>query len=247
MTTPLAPSRTNTSAFERLRNLPEVFTLNNFARLNNLTNKSATIYLSRMCATGLVDSLGLRTGVYFNNIANPNAKEDNLLRGVQAVFPSAILRGESVLHAAGWTTQIPSRLSVGILERRSYPTIDEVALSPRKKSWFVLMKNYMVEPHKAGFSTYGLIALKPEAALVDLCLSKDDWMPDPDDLELSDKEWLRTYKAFKELGVAIPEKYAQEINSAISHRVTKKVSRLNSASPANTVEIDDEQHNDMHR
>jgi len=59
----------------------------------------------------------IQPGQPVSRISNP------VPAGVAALefeYPSAILIGESVLHAAGWITQIPAQLSVAVLRRRSY-------------------------------------------------------------------------------------------------------------------------------
>jgi hypothetical protein len=51
-------------------------------------------------------------------------------------YPSAILCGESVLHAAGWITQIPAQLSVTVLSRPSYVSLHGFEIRGRPLQWF---------------------------------------------------------------------------------------------------------------
>jgi len=64
-------------------------------------------------------------GIYFNKLRVPQVDASLRISALLFEYPSAILCGESVLHAAGWITQIPARLSVSVLSRPSYvPFVD---------------------------------------------------------------------------------------------------------------------------
>ena len=204
------------SAYTRLGDMPDVFNAITFARLNNMTTNEASVYLARMKSKKMLASFNGRAGIYFNLIKNSNAKNAHLIDGLKMIYPTAILRGESVLHAAGWTTQIPRRINVAILERRTYVNIKEFVLSPKKKDWFITIHRYLLKPENSEFSTYGLPSLTPALALADLYTKNAirDWQPDPDDLDIEDSDWLNVQQAFNLLGATIPEKYQSYIDEA---------------------------------
>lgn len=75
----------------------------------------ASVCLRRWKQKGLVEPAGERAGIYFNKL---RAREvDSALRVAALLFeyPSAILCGESVLHSAGWITQIPGCPQFGVI------------------------------------------------------------------------------------------------------------------------------------
>lgn len=113
------PERLNQSALERLRAGPVVFNVNQATRyLGAGDNDMASVYLARWKKRGMVQNTGSRSGVYFNLVANPKATEEHLVDALLSAFPSAVLIGASVLHDAGWTTQIPSKLQIACLAER---------------------------------------------------------------------------------------------------------------------------------
>jgi hypothetical protein len=97
-----------TSALIRLKELPEAFTFAGFCKLNHFSNQVAAVCLRRWKEQGLIEPAGDRARIYFNKLRAPEV--DSALRVAALLFeyPSATLCGESVLHAAGWITQIPA-------------------------------------------------------------------------------------------------------------------------------------------
>jgi len=131
------------------------------------------------------------------------------------VYPDAVLRGESVLHNAGWTTQIPQRLNIAVLERRSYITINEATLAPKKQAWYNTVRPYLLRPtNRDNIATFGFPALPPALALADLYSKSGikDWHPGPDDLDIEDSDWKDVKKAFDILELAVPERYREFVN-----------------------------------
>jgi hypothetical protein len=156
----------NRGAFERLRAWPAIFNVNQAARyLGTPDNDSASVYLARWKKRRMIQSTGPRSGVYFNLVADPHAAQDKLVDALLLAFPSAVLIGASVLHSAGWTTQIPSKLQVACLGardgRRSVPLWDEVAFFTRPKTWYGRLHSQISRDRSAGV----LPALSPAAAL----------------------------------------------------------------------------------
>lgn len=197
-------SAANMSGIDRLRRLPEVFTLSAMASVGSMSRKMATVYLSRWTAAGLVEASGPRSGVYFNLIRNPEISGEMRLKALLATYPSAILAGETVLHNAGWTTQIPRQTSVAVISRRSYAQLNGFEVSGRPRSWFMKVHPWLLKPEEAEFPTYGLRSLPPAFALADLYGTKGAWHPDPDDLDIEDDQMEAVAEAARILDVDLP-------------------------------------------
>lgn len=188
-----------TSALSRLRELPEAFTFAGFCKLNRFSNNAASVCLRRWKQKGLIEPAGERAKVYFNKL---RAHEiDGALRVAALLFeyPSAILCGESVLHAAGWTTQIPAQRSVAVLSRPSYVSLYGFDVRGRRLSWFRKIHSLM-DP-SVEKRVYGLHALPPALALADLYADPKAWHPDPDDLDIPDEDRNSVLSAFELFGV----------------------------------------------
>src|SRR6266478_1049706 len=183
-----------TSALARLRDLPEAFTFAGFCKLTRLSNKAAAVCLTRWKQKGLVEAAGERARLYFNKLKCNEV--DGTLRVAALLFeyPSAILCGESVLHAAGWITQIPAQLSVAVLSRPSYVSLHGFDIHGRPISWFRKI-HPLLEPSTEK-RVYGLRALPPALALADLYADPDGWHPDPDDLDIPDQDPDSVLSAF---------------------------------------------------
>jgi hypothetical protein len=188
-----------TSALTRLRELPEAFTFAGFCKFNRFSNNVAAVCLGRWKQKGLIEPAGERAKIYFNKLRSPEI--DNALRIAALLFeyPSAILCGESVLHAAGWITQIPAQLSVAVLSRPSYVSLHGFDIRGRPLSWFRKIHPQM-DP-SAENRVYGLRALPSPLALADLYADPDGWHPDPDDLDIPDQHHQSMLSAFELLGV----------------------------------------------
>ena len=180
---------TYTQGHERLRQLPDVFNINTLSRLMHMPKQQTLGYLLRWRQRGWVEQAGPRAGIYFNLIKNPGAADEFRVDALVMEYPSAVLIGESVLHAAGWITQVPAALQVAIEKtsaRRSYKHFFGFELHPKPLLWFEQMHKQILHPSKAGFSSYGLRTLAPAIALADLYATVGAWHPDPDDLHLPD-------------------------------------------------------------
>lgn len=208
-------ARKYTSAHERLASLPPVFTLSTLVRATGMNRASAKVALTRWAGKNWVERAGPRAGIYFNYAAKPGPAQagapsnalghalghdgrgevagiSHAVKALVMKYPSATLCGASVLHSAGWTTQIPSTLHVAVEARRSYAKIDGVTLFPRPVAWFQFMQAQRAWVGAAGkkpsddIATYGLRALAPAWALADLYADKSgqSWQPDPDDVDV---------------------------------------------------------------
>lgn len=190
-----------TSGLARLRDLPEAFTFAGFCKLTRLSNDAAAVCLARWKAKGIIEPAGERAQLYFNKLKCNDVGE---LRIAALLFeyPSAILCGESVLHAAGWITQIPARLSVAVLSRPSYVSLHGFDLHGRPISWF--KKVHSAVRTTADERIYGLPALPAALALADLYGDPKGWHPDVDDLDIAQEEIASIEAAAALLHVKVP-------------------------------------------
>jgi hypothetical protein len=179
--------------------LPEAFTFAGFCKLTRFSNEAAAVCLRRWKEKDLIEPAGERAKIYFNKLRSPQV--DGALRVAALLFeyPSAILCGESVLHAAGWITQVPAQLSVAVLSRRSYVSLHGFEIRRRPLSWFRKI-HPLVDP-AVDKRIYGLRALPPALALADLYADPKAWHPDPDDLDIPDEHREPVLAAFELLGV----------------------------------------------
>ena len=190
------------SAIDRLRGLPDAFTLAAFRRFTGFSENAAAVCLHRWKRKDLIEPAGERAGIYFNKLKNP--QPDTALR-VEALlyeYPSAILCGESVLHAAGWITQIPAQLTVAVLSRPTYVTFRGFEIRGRPLSWFK-----EVHPDvsaRANDRVYGMRALPPALALVDLYGDSKAWHPDPDDLDVPSDQAQEVLSVSERLRIPVP-------------------------------------------
>lgn len=183
---------TYVSGYDRLKDLPPVFSLNTLVRATGMNRASAKVALTRWAAKKMIEGAGPRAGIYFNRVVDRNGDSAHSVKALLMKYPSATLCGASILHSAGWTTQIPSTLHVAVEARSSYVQIDGATLFPRPVSWFQFMQAQVAwvgtaDTHAPGnISTYGLRALAPAWALADLYADKSGhaWYPDEDDLDV---------------------------------------------------------------
>jgi hypothetical protein len=188
-----------TSALTRLRELPEAFTFAGFCKLSRFSNNAASVCLRRWKEKGLIEPAGERAKIYFNKLRSPQVDSSLRVAALLFEYPSAILCGESVLHAAGWITQIPAQLSVAVLSRPSYVSLRGFDIRGRPLSWFRKI-HPLLEPSTEE-RVYGLRALPPALALADLYADPDGWHPDPDDLDIPDQDHDSVSSAFELLGL----------------------------------------------
>jgi hypothetical protein len=173
--------RTYTSAIERLRTLPEIFTGSELTVLFGWRSAIASSYLASWRKAGLVKSLGGRSDVHMNLVRNPQVNPEQALR---RAFPVAIKVGVDRLRAVGWTTQIPVRPEVAIPQTTSRYNVEGFELTTRPDKWFQTVK--------PGTDTAydGVDSLRPAWALADMITRAQDrrvrnaWLPDPEDLDL---------------------------------------------------------------
>jgi hypothetical protein len=194
---------TYVAGYTRLKSLPEVMNLNTLSRMMGVSRQMAQTYLTRWKSRGWIEPAGPRAGIYFNLIANSAAAEEHRIVALLMAYPSALLMGESVLHAAGWITQIPAEIQVAVEKRLSYRRIHGFVINPRTIQWFVTAQ--IIAPDKAKFATYGLRSLTPAYALMDLYCSEGAWHPEINDLDLPDDALPSILKACEAMNCPLPD------------------------------------------
>lgn len=181
--------RSYTSAIERLRAMPEIFTGSELTVLFGWKSAIASSYLAQWRKAGLVKSLGGRSDVHMNLIRNPQA---NIEQALRRVYPNAIKVGVDRLRAAGWTTQIPARPEVAIAPTTSRYRIEAFELVTRPEKWFQTVKPGTEK------APDGIDSLKPAWALADMISRAQDkrvhkaWLPDPEDIDLPNFDTPKT-------------------------------------------------------
>jgi hypothetical protein len=191
-----------TAAVARLRGLPEVFTLAGFCKVTGFSRNAAAVCLRRWKTHGLIEPAGERAGIYFNKLKRSEIESSDRIGALLFEYPTAILCGESVLHAAGWITQIPARLSVAVLARPSYVSLHGFEIHGRPRSWFRKVHGAVNAAGNA--KIYGLRALPAALALVDLYGDSKAWHPDMDDLDIPEQDKDAVLAASKLLRIELP-------------------------------------------
>lgn len=199
-----------TSAIARLRELPEAFTFSGFCKFTRLSNKAAAVWLARWKKKGLIEAAGERAQVYFNKLKCSEVDASLRIEALLFEYPSALLCGESVLHASGWITQIPARLSVCVISRPSYVSLHAFEIQGRPLSWFKKVQP-SVNP-APDQRIYGLKALPASLALADLYSDPKGWHPDIDDLDIPPEELPSIQAAASLLNVELPEALVRAIS-----------------------------------
>ncbi len=191
-----------TAALTRLLSLPEVFTFAGFCKMTDLSADAAAVYLRRWKVRGLIEPAGARAGIYFNKLKRAQIESSDRIAALLFEYPTAVLCGESVLHAAGWITQIPARLSVAVMSRRSFVSLHGFDIRGRPRTWFGKVHAAVNAPGNERI--YGLKALPPALALVDLYTDAKGWHPALDDLDLPEEEKAAVLGASELLRVRLP-------------------------------------------
>lgn len=189
-------------SLDRLKALPEVFTLATVCGLFGMAPGMASTYIGRWKEAGLVSSLGERTGVHFNLLTAPNAPEDHRNDAIAYLLPGARVVGASALHAAGWTTQIPRSLEIAVPYRRSLPSIPDLQISTRPKMWFASVGRHILRDGP-------IPVLSPAEALADAWKTAS-WRPDVDELEWDEIDRKALHAAFRAQGLEVPKDWEDD-------------------------------------
>ena len=203
-------SQRRTSAIERLRALPPVFRGSDLSLHFGWSTHEAGEYLHRWKQRDLVKPTGPRAGVYFNLISETSAPQTHLEEAIITLFPSAVVVGASVLHEAGWITQIPRLLDVAVLRRRTFPAVKGVVLHPRNIFWYRLVHSRLERTEARGVPR-----LDPAFALADALKYRDGWVPEPDDVDFAEAEDAQRFlRACKTLKAALNPEWLKAIRLA---------------------------------
>jgi hypothetical protein len=200
-----------TSAIDRLRQLPEAFTFAGFRRLTGLSDEAAAVWLHRWKKKDLIEPAGDRAGIYFNKLKLAQPDASIRVEALLFEYPSATLIGESVLHAAGWITQIPARITVAVLRRPTYVSFKGFEIRGRPLAWFKTVHAAVNAPDNQ--RVYGMRALPPAFALADLYADPKGWHPDPDDLDIPPDQLGAVTSACQRLHVALPTPLSNAVGS----------------------------------
>jgi len=175
---------TYVSARDRLARLGPVFTRQEAAAQFGWSAVTASVFLARWHRSKLIRAFGppgSRYGIWINESEWGHLGARALtLAAASVAWPGAVMIGEVPLNEAGWTTRIPIRADLAILDDgRSFPPPAPDLILPHRRTrvWFRAIAD---EIHVRD----GLPWLTPKAALVDMLLLRDPIPPDPDDLDL---------------------------------------------------------------
>lgn len=181
---------------EHLNKLPDVFSVSEVKRYLGLNDDTARVYLSRWQARELIQPWAPRSGLYFNLVSNKNSPHDCFSKAVTKCFPQAVLIGPQIIRAAGWITQISNTYTLALnvrptrgstLKGSGYPEPNGVSFEYRPRTWWHAMLNNKKTLDSKMQNQFGLQAVSPGFALVDMWKNrKNEWFPDPDDLYLDD-------------------------------------------------------------
>lgn len=198
------------SAIERLRVLPPVFKGSDLSLRFGWTPDEAGQYLLRWKHRDLVRPTGPRAGVYFNLICESSAPETRREEAIATLLPSALAIGATVLHEAGWTTQIPTQLNIAALRRRTFPLLNGVVVFPRGIGWYRLAHSWL---RRSPGRT--LPRVDAAFALADALKMRDGWVPDPDDIDFPEAEDVRRFlEACQALGMSLAAGWLEAIRLA---------------------------------
>lgn len=193
----MTSSRQNTSAIERLRELPPIFCGADLTTRFGWDSKTASqyLYLWKRGNTPLIAAFGGHSDVYANTLFHPVVEWEKALL---MAMPTATIIGVEALRRAGWITQIPQRPDVAVRADKPVYKTDRFDIFERKASWFAATDAHVERgAHRAP-------CLQPAWALADL-LAVQGWgkcgvWPDDIDWALIDEDqqaqWLCACQAF---------------------------------------------------
>lgn len=228
------------TAISRLRQLPFVFELRDLRTAFEIKEGVDRILVHRWREAGLLQPVGPSVGLYFNLVRDPDGPKRRIGEAVRRRYPSAVVIGSSAIHAGGWTTQIPRRISIAIPHQETVPRMTGVRLLTRSLIWYSQIQKglhltHSEIKHRIGekpaaaargkdpmlrIGMDGLPTLHPAWALADQLKFKDDWVPDPDDLDNEAIDIRALEEAYQALGVKAPDGYGpRKLREGIGPRI----------------------------
>jgi hypothetical protein len=205
---------THVSMIDRLMDLPVVFNLSHVARILKLNIEHSRdvnkihVYLDRWKKKGLIQSAGPRSGIYYNLLMQRDAADECRGEALLMLYPSAVMCGNSVLHADGWTTQIPDKLEVAVLKRPSYASLYHFDIQSRSRDWYVQFNDHIVK--QARWSLGGIPSMTPVAAFVDM-IERSVTLAD-DDLDIPEEALPVIAGICHKNGIALPNWLSEKIS-----------------------------------
>lgn len=187
-----------------LKDLGEVFSVADLAQHLGKSNQVASVYLARWQHRGWVQRAGPRAGLYHNLGQQTHVAWENKVRALLSRYSAAVLIGESVLHASGWSTQVPHFVRVAVPSNEGLAQIEGFQVVPRSQDWWSKVAPVLLAPESASFSTYGLTALPPAWAVADAWMHADVWRPHVEDLDMEEADLSVVQHAAQSLGAALP-------------------------------------------
>ncbi len=154
-------SRTRLSATNRLDQLPEVFTVEEFQTSQNLSAKAASVYLARWQEQQKIGRLGPRSGVWVNLTKATEVQWHHRRKALEIKHPDAFIGGATAI-AVGEATELPASLDVFIPQGSSKAQLDGITLHYRPTRQHALLAG------KADAVHSDLPILPPDIARADL-------------------------------------------------------------------------------
>ncbi len=147
-----------------------------------MTPGAARVALTRWKTDGLAAPAGLRTGLWYNLVREPQGAEVLLGSVLKRHFGSPIIIGPTILNSYGWTPQAPHVLTIAVPFARTYAEVEGVHVHGRRIEWYGLVHKAWMKAERGHFQ---LAALPPEVALAD-ALSHEETLAGlkPDDIEI---------------------------------------------------------------
>mgnify|MGYP000136540593 CR=1 FL=1 len=131
-------SDTRLSALDRLGQLPEVFTVEEFQTSQGLSAKAASVYLARWQEQQKIGRLGPRSGVWVNLTKTPAIEWRHRRTALDIKHPDAFIGGRSAI-ALSEGKPAPEPLDVFIPQGSSKAQIDGITLHYRPMRQHLLL------------------------------------------------------------------------------------------------------------
>ena len=192
------------SARDRLSRMPPFFHINDFLRVQGVSSPVARNMLSRLVDREMVVPLGGKSGIYFNVDRHPDAIDRWHRQAILRAYPSAIEIGPGPLRDEGWITQIPRQIEVAALHAAGRPRLHGARVYRRPRVWYRTMEEYW---SRDGHN-HDIPRLTPAAALADMWVYQDGWVPDEEDLYLDESDETEVEQIMERLSRAIRLKKA---------------------------------------
>lgn len=177
---PTTSRRTQTSAIDRLVDLPPIFRGADLTLRNDWSSRRASHYLFLWKRRNLVAALGGKSDVYANILA---CRDPNWEEALLKAMPTAVVMGLEALRRAGWITQIPAQTTVAVNKAFPIHKVQHFSVTTKTAGWFH-RSHPGIEPSPA--PGCALPCMHPAWALADLAATQGIGIQSgvwPDDLD----------------------------------------------------------------